>query len=445
MAEITIPEPLLLDRLGGEEVYGFGQDGDVTITADTTLTRDMYYNDLSINSNCTLDTNGYRVFIRGTLAFTDSTSRIGRFSNKTTAGTLKGGFAKGVDATDTLGGASGEQGGTHDEENEFFKGDNEMFNLTVALLGKKFDPSSGTTRFFTGGSGGGDGAITADPSAGSDGGDSNWADYQVVGAAGGKGYTGNAATAGTGAAGGGVVVVIAKTITGDGTIRADGDASTAATQGTTGAPAPDASTPGNTNPTNYGNNPTNYGANYGSNYGSNPTNYGTNPTNYGTNNPSPYSYSGSNPHTHYHWHPVVVNNYSTGTYHYHYNHWHPYTNYGANPGNPYSYSGNPYSYSGNPYSYGYSYGYSYPGNSYSYGGNTNPTVYHTGGAGGSGGTASDGYNAGGGTVVLITGTKPLPGSLTLAAAAGTGGSGSASAGSVITVYNIDADDTDPSS
>lgn len=56
MAEIEIPEPLLLDRLGGEEVYGFGQDGDVTIAANTTLTRDMYYNDLTINSNCTLNT-----------------------------------------------------------------------------------------------------------------------------------------------------------------------------------------------------------------------------------------------------------------------------------------------------------------------------------------------------------------------------------------------------
>ena len=265
MPEIEIPEPLLLDRLGGEEVYGFGQDGDVTIAANTTLSRDMYYNDLTINANCTLDSNGYRIFVRGTLAFADNTSRIGRFSNKTTAGTLKGGFAKGVDATDTLGGASGEQGGSHDSGDEFFKGDNEMFNLTVALLGKKFDPSDGTTKFIGGGSGGADGAVTANAAAGADGGDSNWSDYQVVGAAGGKGASGNAATPGTGAVGGGVVLVIAKTITGEGVIRADGDAATGATAGNAGAPAPNASTPGNTNPTNYG-----------------------------ANNPSPYSYPGNN-------------------------------------------------------------------------------------------------------------------------------------------------------
>ena len=85
MSEVNVPEPVLLDRLGGDEIYGFGQDGDVTLTSNTTLSRDMYYNDLTINSGVTLDTNGYRVFVRGTLAFADSTSKIGRFSNKTTA------------------------------------------------------------------------------------------------------------------------------------------------------------------------------------------------------------------------------------------------------------------------------------------------------------------------------------------------------------------------
>jgi len=39
----------------------------------------------------------------------------------------------------------------------------------------------------------------------------------------------------------------------------------------------------------------------------------------------------------------------------------------------------------------------------------------------------------------------LPSGLTLAAAAGTGGSGSATAGTVVTVFNIAATDTDPSS
>jgi hypothetical protein len=442
MSEIEIPKPVFLDRLGGDEIYGFGQDGDVTLTANTTLSRDMYYDDLTINSGVTLDTNGYRVFVRGTLAFADSTSRIGRFSNKTTTGTLKGGFAKGVAATDTLGGASGEQSGTHPSGNEFFSGENEMFNLSVAIAGHAIDVDTGNYKFIGGGSGGGDGSTNA-ASAGADGSDSNWSDYQVVGADGGKGSPGNAATAGTGAVGGGVVIVLAKTVTGDGTVRADGDEPTSGTDGTTGAPAPDASTPGNVNPGNVNTHPGNnysYGYSYGYSYSGNNYSYPGNTNTHPGNN---YSYSGSNPHTHYHWHPVYLNSYSTGSYHYHYNHWHPYTNYGSNPTN---YGSNPTNYGSNPTNYGANYGANYGSNPTNYSTNpdtTNPTTYHPGGAGGAGGTATDGYNAGGGTVVFVTGTKPLPSGLTLAAAAGTSGTGTAGAGTVVTVFNIDADDTDP--
>jgi hypothetical protein len=549
MPEIQIPEPIFLERLGGDEIYGFGQDGNVTITADTTLSRDMYYESLTINANCTLDTNGYKIFVKDTLTFTDSTSRIGRFTSKTTVGTLKGGFTKGTSATDTLGGKSGEEltkivthngtdfvidgtanatveleigyeyefnlksdtnqthpttspftqvkhnlkfsetsDGTHNSgteyttgvtvagtagtdmtvkinvtdstpttlyyynenfsghggqinivsqstSNQFFSGENEFFNLNTAIAGIKFDQATGTFKALGGGSGGADSTEIEAASDGDAGYDTNYSSRNTVGGSGGKGATGNAATNGVGAVGGGVVVIAAKNVSGNGTIRADGDDSTAATQGTVGAPAPDGSTSGNTNPTNYG-------ANYGSNSGSNPTNYGSNPTNYGSNNPSPYSYPGNAgfAHQHYHFHPAGfnINNTPAGNTHYHYNHYHPGnpTNYGANPGNPYSYSGNPYSYPGNNYSYGYSYGYSYPGN-------TNASTPHPGGRGGRGQKVTDGYNGGGGTVLLVTGTKPLPGSLTLAAASGTGGSSIASAGTVVTVFNISVSDTDP--
>ena len=73
----------------------------------------------------------------------------------------------------------------------------------------------------------------------------------------------------------------------------------------------------------------------------------------------------------------------------------------------------------------------------------NRRIGRRGGRGGRGQKVTDGYNGGGGTVLLVTGTKPLPSSLTLAAAAGTGGSSIASAGTVVTVFNINASDTDP--
>ncbi len=427
MSEINIPEPVFLDRLGGDEIYGFGQDGNVTLTGDATLSRDMYYNDLTINSNVTLDTNGYRVFVAGTLTFTDSTSRIGRFSNKTTTGTLKGGFAKGVAATDTLGGKSGEQDQSSHDDNQFFEGENEMFNLSVAIAGHAIDVDTGTYKFIGGGSGGSDAAITAEPTEGEDGGDTNWSNYQVVGSPGGKGSDGNAATAGAGAVGGGVVVVLAKNVSGDGTIRADADESAASVQGEDGTPAPDATTPG----TNYS-----YGYSYpGNNYSYNYSYTSNYSYGYSYNYSYGYSYSGANPHTHYHWHGVYINNYGFIGYHYHYNHWHPYTNYGSNYGTSF----------GTNFGSNTNYGSNSGSNNTNYGNNnaTNPTVYHPGGAGGTGGTATDGYNAGGGTVVFVTGTKPLPSGLTLAAAQGTSGTGTAGAGTVVTVYNINADDTDP--
>uniref|UniRef100_A0A6M3J0A5 Uncharacterized protein n=1 Tax=viral metagenome TaxID=1070528 RepID=A0A6M3J0A5_9ZZZZ len=49
-----------------EDIYGDGSDGNVTISAPTTLTSDMFYDDLVVNN--TLSTDGYRIFVAGTLS-----------------------------------------------------------------------------------------------------------------------------------------------------------------------------------------------------------------------------------------------------------------------------------------------------------------------------------------------------------------------------------------
>ena len=46
--------------------FGDGSDGDVTISSPTTLTRDMFYNNLTVNS--TLSTDGFRIFVKGILS-----------------------------------------------------------------------------------------------------------------------------------------------------------------------------------------------------------------------------------------------------------------------------------------------------------------------------------------------------------------------------------------
>ena len=48
-------------------VYGSGVDGNVTISSNSSLSRDMYYNNLTINSSIQLAPNGYRIFVKNQL------------------------------------------------------------------------------------------------------------------------------------------------------------------------------------------------------------------------------------------------------------------------------------------------------------------------------------------------------------------------------------------
>lgn len=52
---------------GGLAFFGDGSDGDVTISTNTDLARDMFYNTLTVNEGITLSTKGYRIFVKGTL------------------------------------------------------------------------------------------------------------------------------------------------------------------------------------------------------------------------------------------------------------------------------------------------------------------------------------------------------------------------------------------
>lgn len=50
-----------------EAIYGDGSDGDATISGNTSLTSDVFYNNLTINNGITLTTDGWRIFVKGTL------------------------------------------------------------------------------------------------------------------------------------------------------------------------------------------------------------------------------------------------------------------------------------------------------------------------------------------------------------------------------------------
>ena len=90
-----------------DSIYGSGMDGNVTITSNTSLTRDMYYNNLQVDAGIVLDTAGFRVFVRNRLTMAPTSAnqgdtKIGRVGGVSTAGTLKGGAL--AAATDSLGG-----------------------------------------------------------------------------------------------------------------------------------------------------------------------------------------------------------------------------------------------------------------------------------------------------------------------------------------------------
>jgi hypothetical protein len=64
-------------RISNEHIHGNGIDGDVTISGDTTLTRDWYYNNLTINANKTFNPAGFRYFVKGVLTNNGIISGVG--------------------------------------------------------------------------------------------------------------------------------------------------------------------------------------------------------------------------------------------------------------------------------------------------------------------------------------------------------------------------------
>lgn len=53
--------------LSNSQGFGDGSDGNVTISTNTSLSRDMYYNNLTVSNTFTLTPNGYRIYVKGTL------------------------------------------------------------------------------------------------------------------------------------------------------------------------------------------------------------------------------------------------------------------------------------------------------------------------------------------------------------------------------------------
>ncbi len=98
--------------------FGDGSDGNVTISSPTTLTRNMYYDNLTVNN--TLTTDGYKIYVKGTLSGT-GTINWGTPNNgsngtngvsNTSGGGGAGGTSSGSGPLKTVAGAAGGGGAT---------------------------------------------------------------------------------------------------------------------------------------------------------------------------------------------------------------------------------------------------------------------------------------------------------------------------------------------
>lgn len=148
---------------GADFVYGTGADGDATLDGTTTIlsmapsasvysmTRDLHFNDLTINTSCRLQPNGYRVFIKGTLKFGGTDATIGYTTGYSTAGSIAQGGAATTAVTHSLGGSA--TGYTATAPTAAMGGSQYFQVPHQAITGYSITASGGPT-FLRGGAGG---------------------------------------------------------------------------------------------------------------------------------------------------------------------------------------------------------------------------------------------------------------------------------------------------
>lgn len=242
----------LVQRSGNDSIYGSGADANGYVSSTVTLTSDMYYNNLEVTSSGFINTNGFKIFVKGTLTLNGhigigsvTSGTVGESSSVVTDKTISG------QPTTTISYRLGGQGGGSSNPNVTALPSFLYKNINNLIGGSYIDASLGNVK-LTGGSGGtvgSTGATTTAPTtwpnkagkAGSAGGYSPSA--HAVNAPGGRGNPaadGNAnsgpapgGAGGAGGAGGGVVVIFAKTIVGSGKIISLGRSGAAGSAGTT--------------------------------------------------------------------------------------------------------------------------------------------------------------------------------------------------------------------
>lgn len=202
-----------------DPVYGTGADGDVTISADTTLTTDRFYRNLTINANIKLNPGGYRIFVQNILTL-NSGSEIGYTTGFTTAGSIAQGGAVNTAVTHSLGGSSGAQTATAPTA---ALGGSEYYKQPLqAIRGWAVTASSTTPTFLRGGAGGTSGT----------GGGVVIISARYITVTSGTAYFKAPGTAGSGGGGGGVILIVSSASSLNAGVTTDVTGGTGASAGT---------------------------------------------------------------------------------------------------------------------------------------------------------------------------------------------------------------------
>jgi len=211
---------------GVGSLFGDGSEGDISIGSATTLSRDTYYDDLTIAAGQTLDPGGYRIFVAGTLTLgagaaiarngadgPASATGAPALAPGTLGGSGAGGYGHcaipGGSTTNSLGGSGGNGAcGARGDATAppVGVGGAQIFNSAIAAMsGRTLDGNQ-----VTGGAGGGDIGAGSGASGGSGGGVVVVAARSVSVAATAQiaADGGDGGASGGGGGGGGVVVVI---------------------------------------------------------------------------------------------------------------------------------------------------------------------------------------------------------------------------------------------
>ncbi len=207
-------------------IFGDGSDGDVTISASTTMTREQHYNNLTIGTTGILKPRGFRIFVKGTLTI-ESGGSINDDGNNATGGTP----GTGLGATGFLDGQSSAGGNSRGSLGAGNAG--VALGSTVSLNSNGVLPVGGAGGASGTGQAGGAGGTctqitpsqrwssTAVQYAGRAAGSAQWKGGSG-GGGGGADPTGGTCVSGAGGGGGGLVYIAANTITNNGTISANG-------------------------------------------------------------------------------------------------------------------------------------------------------------------------------------------------------------------------------